>query len=424
MYVIIKHVRFHPTIKINYIGMKVCILSVKFFETTFPLARHLAKLGHDITLICILPKFHRRDFIVDFSGYDVRFGFDDRYNESAFDHNLTEYLQNIKLHSLFFIDRKNNPFNIFIANKLTRFISSEKFELVHLIGSSSFITFVHLLLRKTAVVQTLHEVTTHEEYLTLPLHQRSVLNIICRRDIKLILHSSVSEKRFVDYYSKYSRKKYSLENRIFNIPFGLFETYKCFDNNEEIEEEKSTVLFFGRILPYKGICYLVDSVEKLMEKIPDIKLIIAGEGKIELNEKILPNIEFINKVISNELLIRLIKRSTVIVCPYTSASQSGIPMVAFLYKKPVIATEVGAFSEVIDHMETGILVKPRDVDALTEAIAKLLLNPDLRRKMASNISNKYFEANFSWDKIAMLTNNVYQKAYSDNPKTKNNASRL
>ncbi|MBN1187159.1 MAG: glycosyltransferase family 4 protein [Bacteroidales bacterium] len=393
--------------------MKVCILSVKFFETTFPLARHLAKLGHDITLICILPKFHRRDFIIDFSSFDVRSGFDDRYNEFVFNHNLTEYLQNVKLHSLFFSNRKNNPFNIFIANKLTRFISSEKFQLVHLIGSSSFITFVHLLLRKTAVVQTLHEVTTHEENLTLPLHQRSVLNILCRRDIKLILHSSISEKRFVDYYSKYDWKKYPIENRIFNIPFGLFETYKYFDNNEDIEEEKSTVLFFGRILPYKGICYLIDSVGNLLERIPDIKLIIAGEGKIELNEKLLPNIEFINKVISNELLIQLIKRSTVVSCPYISASQSGIPMVAFLYKKPVIATEVGAFPEVIDHMKTGILVKPKDVDALAEAIEKLLLNPDLIKKIKANISDKYSETDYSWNKIAVLTTSVYQKAYSD-----------
>lgn len=389
--------------------MKICLISVHFLETTFPLAKHLADKNIEVTLFCLLPFAHRKSNVIDFTKYTVRHGIDNRFNDKVYNPNLKNYLKKIQLNSFFFSSIRSNPFaNLIHAIKLRSLIKKQNFDIVHIIGSTPYILLLYALLGKICKVHTLHEVTVHEENLPIFKYHGLLLNILCKKDIKVILHSEISLNRLSIYYDSLHGKKSTKEGRFFNIPFGLFETFYCFNDGQEVLEEKNTILFFGRIIPYKGIYYLIEALETLKLRIPNIKLIIAGEGDLETSVPQDTMIEIHNEFIPNEKLITLIKRAKIIICPYISASQSGIPMVAFLFGKPVIATNVGGFPEIIDHMKTGMIVPPKNSYALAQAIEELLTKEGVLDELKNNISDKY-KSSFSWKSIAERTITVYNK---------------
>ena len=79
-------------------------------------------------------------------------------------------------------------------------------------------------------------------------------------------------------------------------------------------------MFFGRISPYKGIEYLLDSIRELFNNGIILKTIIAGSGDIYFKngdlEKI--GVKLINRYIPNEELVALIEGTKIIICPYWS----------------------------------------------------------------------------------------------------------
>ena len=109
----------------------------------------------------------------------------------------------------------------------------------------------------------------------------------------------------------------------------------------------------------------------------------------------------------------LFQKASVVVLPYTDASQSGVIPLAYAFKKPVIATNVGSLPEVVDHGMTGYLVPPGNVKKLEEAIIDLLKDEDKLKRMGQNAFKKAKEE-LSWDKIAHKTVDVYREVISQN----------
>ena len=99
-----------------------------------------------------------------------------------------------------------------------------------------------------------------------------------------------------------------------------------------------------------------------------------------------------NEYITNKELVHLISSSKAVVCPYLSASQSGIPQVASLFNKPIIASNVGAFPEVIKTGRNGILVEPADKEGLADAIDKIMRD----KQYCDNLFSKRLGADESY----------------------------
>src|SRR5690606_32283049 len=119
--------------------------------------------------------------------------------------------------------------------------------------------------------------------------------------------------------------------------------------------------------------------------------------------------QFINRSLTNEEIVKLIEESDMVVLPYTSASQSGIPMTVYSFNKPIVASNIDGLSEVIDHLKTGILVDQLSGQSFADSIEKLILDKELKNKMKENIANKYTNGEYSWSSIANRTINFYQK---------------
>ena len=82
----------------------------------------------------------------------------------------------------------------------------------------------------------------------------------------------------------------------------------------------------------------------------------------------------LNEYVSDEKRAELFRRASVVVLPYIEASQSFIISIAYRFGKPVVATTVGGLPQMVDDGKTGFLVPPRDVDALADAIVRLMQN--------------------------------------------------
>ena len=147
------------------------------------------------------------------------------------------------------------------------------------------------------------------------------------------------------------------------------------------------------------------------KKLPQLKCIIAGGGKLYFDYSKYANSDFLflqNKYIDTENLVDLLSKSLFSVCPYTDATQSGVIYSCFALKKPVIASNVGALSDAVINGVTGLLVEPKNSKALAEAIVKLASDCKMREDMATNIKNLFFVGDNSWNAIAQNNLRIYK----------------
>lgn len=210
-------------------------------------------------------------------------------------------------------------------------------------------------------------------------------------------------------HGEYAKKTLNITNKCYSIPHGDYSFFLNFQK-KKLKEEENTILFFGTIKEYKGLDYLIKAVNKI-DKYHTIKLIIAGEGDFDKYCNIISNknnFEIHNRYINDAEVPEFFQRAKIVVLPYTESTQTGIIPIAYSFKKPVIVTRVGSIPEVVDEGKTGLIVPSENLEALENAIVKLLNNDNLRNEMGENAYNK-MKAELSWEKISDNLNNIYNK---------------
>jgi glycosyltransferase involved in cell wall biosynthesis len=180
-----------------------------------------------------------------------------------------------------------------------------------------------------------------------------------------------------------------------------------------VEEDEHLILFYGRIWEYKGLEYLIRAEPLISARIPNVRIMIAGQGEdfSRYTRMMIHPERFLvhNEFISEQRTADYFQRASVVVLPYIEASQSGVIPLAYSAAKPVVATTVGGLPEMVEHGRTGFLVAPRDSTKLADALVRLLLDKTLRRQMGINARRK-IELECSPDVIARQTVDVYHRA--------------
>jgi len=189
-----------------------------------------------------------------------------------------------------------------------------------------------------------------------------------------------------------------------------------------LEEDEKIALFFGNIVPYKGLEYLLMALAKQRNCNDSIRLIIAGKqdrnyGKyFESIKEIIKSqdlkgyiIEKVGHIPDKDIEIYF-KTADVLVLPYKYIFQSGVLFLAYNFGLPVIASDVGSLREFIDEGKTGFICKPENVSDLYEKIneyfeSDLFKNLDKNREeIRNNAKEKY-----SWEKIGKKTVELYKR---------------
>ena len=281
-------------------------------------------------------------------------------------------------------------------------------DIIHIQGGHLIMAFYsfyyHKLsfLKKYPIVVTVHDVTIRSSFKSNFLHKITHYLLFKIANV-IIVHGETIK----DYLGKKNKKIYK---KITVVPHGMYTMF--LDQTKNIPTERDTILFFGYIREYKGLKYLIKAVPLISKEIPDLKVIIAGEGEFSKYYRLITDtskFEIHNKFIPDEMVSELFQRAELLVLPYLKATQSGPLHIACAFKKPVVATSVGAIPEVVYDGISGFIVPPKDPEALAEAIVKLLKDEKLRKKMGENAYRKMKEE-LSWDKIAEKTIEVYKAA--------------
>lgn len=268
----------------------------------------------------------------------------------------------------------------------------------------AFFLYILRIHKKYPIIYTYHDPQPHVDRMPVEVIGNLFYAYLIKFD-KIIVHGKALRDVLIG--------KGISDEKIAVIPHG---DYSFFVNcGKTIHSEENCILFFGSIRAYKGIEYLIKAVPLISKEIPDFKVIIAGEGDFSKYSKLITDkskFEIHNRFIPDEMVSELFRRAELLVLPYIEATQSGPLHIAYAFKKPVVATNVGAIPEVVEDGKTGYIVPPRDVTALADAIIKLLKDDELRKEMGETAYRKMKEE-LSWDKIAEQTVEVYKNAINE-----------
>jgi glycosyltransferase involved in cell wall biosynthesis len=170
---------------------------------------------------------------------------------------------------------------------------------------------------------------------------------------------------------------------------------------------------------WKGHLYLLEAVKALGERIPDLKLLIAGSGPQEetIREFIREN-GLNGKVIMagyREDVPQILKSLDLFVFPsYTNEAAPQVILQAMAMGIPVISTFVGGIEDVVSNGETGILVPPADARALSEAILWVHQNREESGKMAQKAKETVWK-DYAFSRTIERTEEVYKSLLESGP---------
>lgn len=207
-------------------------------------------------------------------------------------------------------------------------------------------------------VITLHDAVPHEgECLSKRIFMRLHLLLLFLFIRKIIVHSTAIRDQLPGF----------LRARTHLLPHVNYSLWARGEPKMR-GDGRFIVLFFGRLLRYKGLDYLLEEFRRLDPG--RFELIIAGEGNIAEYDIHGDNIRIINRFIPDEEMAALFNEAHAIALPYVAASQSGVAYMAFAFEKPVVATRVGALADVVIDDQNGYLIQ-REAGALARALTRM-----------------------------------------------------
>jgi glycosyltransferase involved in cell wall biosynthesis len=290
-------------------------------------------------------------------------------------------------------------------------------DIIHLHDVRHFTDVVTLVskLKKVPFVITIHYGTyapTKYLKMLIKLYDRSFVRTIFERAKKIIFVST-------GIMNEYRRMFPHLIDNMIVIPNGInVNEYQSlhFDANDfkrrfNLDESK-IVLTGGRIIESKGFQYLIKAMPSILKEEPNVKLIIAGPDRgykkylIQLIQRLkLEQHIIFTGMLSHEAFKKLLYVADIFVLP---SLYEGLPVVlleAMACGKVIVATDIPGVREILSS-EEAVLVKPGDVENLSNAIIMLLKDETFAKKIGQIAREKSLY--YDWNNIAKLIVEVYK----------------
>ncbi len=176
--------------------------------------------------------------------------------------------------------------------------------------------------------------------------------------------------------------------------------------------DEPALLTMARMDEQKGHRHLIDAIAMLAQRQPKLVALLAGEGPLEQSLRAqcasLGLTERVRFLGYRRDVPELLEAADVVVLP---SLYEGLPLVAIealAAGRPMVATEVDGTPEVVIHERTGLLVPPANPLALAAAIERLLDNPELASRLASDGRNFVYE-NFAVQRQIEQTAALYSE---------------
>lgn len=194
------------------------------------------------------------------------------------------------------------------------------------------------------------------------------------------------------------------------IPMGV-DIKERFTPALEQPRMPDELLFVGRLVPKKGLVYLIDALALVVRERVHCRLTIAGFGPEEgaVRQKVTEHgltekVAFLGPVIQQDLP-ELYRRAAVLVAPFvrdTSGNQEGLPVVlmeAIACGCPAVVGRVAGIADLLGAEDSLYCVDPRNIRQLADAIIRVLDNPDEAQAWTQSIREKMLDQ-LDWDVVA------------------------
>jgi glycosyltransferase involved in cell wall biosynthesis len=220
-------------------------------------------------------------------------------------------------------------------------------------------------------------------------------------------------------HTQYSKRKlqtdYGIEpDDITVIPHGILEYT---GNTDREKPDRFELLYFGNIKQYKGIDTLIKALGHLnAEQLNRLNLRIAGNPQepVEPYNQLASSVGVSEAItwelgyIPDEELPTLFRNADAIVLPYQDIDQSGVLMTTVGYPTPIIASDIGGFSELLSHDENALLFPPKSPQKLKDCIVEVLENEETRCRLKNGI-DEFADGIPSWSKIGKDAKTAYRQ---------------
>ncbi len=197
------------------------------------------------------------------------------------------------------------------------------------------------------------------------------------------------------------------------VPNGIY-TKKFSDAHSDPRWSGNTIGFIGRFEESrKGLSVLIEALPTIIEKIPDIRVIVAGPGNpATVLEEIEPHLRqrftFLGRI-SEEDKANFMSSVSIYVAPNTGGESFGIILAeALAGGASVLASDIPAFDSLLGHGKYGSLFQSENSEDLAKRAIELLNSPELRRTIAR--AGREYSQSFDWDVVAERIYDVYEMA--------------
>lgn len=227
---------------------------------------------------------------------------------------------------------------------------------------------------------------------------------------RVVVHTEQARRRLVAYGVE--------PDRIARVAHGFLHDDRVVPAAPGASEDAKRICFllFGKIKPYKGTDLAVEAMRRMPAELRARTLLrIVGKPYIDVQALTRAAVELgtcvsldFRHVPDHEVPL-LWDQADVLLFPYREIDMSGVLMAALTAARPIVASEIGGFTELLENGRTALLVPPDDPDALSAAMSRLAREPATRRNMAREI--RALAATVpTWRAIAAETAAIYAQA--------------
>jgi glycosyltransferase involved in cell wall biosynthesis len=178
---------------------------------------------------------------------------------------------------------------------------------------------------------------------------------------------------------------------------------------------RQVVLFVGRLIPRKGLTYLIEAAKAVVKERGETLFVLVGNGPQRAaleteaaKANLTRNFLFLGDV-SEALLPQIYRCADVFALPSIQEGQGIVLLEAQATAVPVVAFRVSGVTEAVVDGKTGLLVKPAESAALAQALLKLLVDAALRQKMGVK-GREFVQAHLTWEITARKMLTAYREA--------------
>jgi len=276
--------------------------------------------------------------------------------------------------------------------------------------------FIPAFRRIAPVILTVHDSTPFNNNPRSRLQRVGSIEIFKQFD-RLIVHTEQAKGRLIAYGLP--------EARIARIPHGLLESgipsLPPSAAAAASTDRPVTLLLFGKLKPYKGADILIRALGAMQPQTrARCHVRIVGKSYMDVEplralakeQGVESNIAWDLRFVDHSEMADIFSQADVMVMPYREIDASGVLMAALAMGRPIVASRIGLFSELLEDGKHGYLVPCEDVQGLSVALAKLVEDAKLRSTMGEEV-RALKESIPGWRVIAQMTEALYRETIKE-----------